>query len=97
MKVVYPYVEVIWQDAATDQGWKDQSDIDEDPELAMTRGWVVRENEVFVWIAATVDEQGTHTQRIKVPVAMIKSRKEIQAYGKRKPRGAGKPKDANTP
>lgn len=96
MKIPYPFVELMWVDAATDHGWQGVGENqDSDEELALTRGWRVKENDAFIWIAATVDEQGNHNQRIKIPKAMIKSQREVVIPGKRGVRGAEKQKDGD--
>ena len=91
----YPMVEINWRDACTDHGWLTGEEVskDSDDELALTVGFLVRENQAFIWVASTVDSDGANNARIKIPKAMIVTQREVSITGKRKPRGADKSKD----
>lgn len=71
----YPLIEVIWDDASTDNGWEPVP-TELTPELVTTVGFLVRETDKHLLIANSYDPNHTNG-RIQIPVGMIVSRKVI--------------------
>ena len=71
----YPLVEVIWDDASTDNGWEPVP-TELQAELVTTVGFLVRETDKHLLIANSYDPNHTNG-RIQIPVGMIVSRKVI--------------------
>lgn len=72
----YPLVEVIWDDASTDNGWEEPPE-KLVPELVTTVGFLVRETATHILIANSYDPNHTNG-RIQIPTGMIISRKVLQ-------------------
>ena len=71
----YPLIEVIWDDASTDNGWEPVPD-ELKAELVTTVGFLVRETDKHLLIANSYDPNHTNG-RIQIPVGMIVSRRVI--------------------
>lgn len=71
----YPLIEVIWDDASTDNGWEPVPD-QLVPELVTTVGFLVRETEQHILIANSYDPNHTNG-RIQIPIRMVVSRKVL--------------------
>ena len=71
----YPLIEVIWDDASTDNGWEPVPD-ELKAELVTTVGFLVRETDKHLLIANSYDPNHTNG-RIQIPVGMIVSRKVL--------------------
>ena len=71
----YPLIEVIWDDASTDNGWEPVPEA-LSPELVTTVGFLVRETEKHLLIASSYDPNHTNG-RIQIPIGMVTSRKVI--------------------
>lgn len=71
----YPLIEVIWDDASTDNGWEPVPE-ELKAELVTTVGFLVRETDKHLLIANSYDPNHTNG-RIQIPVGMIVSRKVI--------------------
>ena len=71
----YPLVEIIWDDASTDNGWEPVPE-DLNAELVTTVGFLVRENATHLLIANSYDPNHTNG-RIQIPIGMVLSRKVI--------------------
>lgn len=71
----YPLIEVIWDDASTDNGWEavPESLV---PELVTTVGFLVRETDKHLLIASSYDPNHTNG-RIQIPLGMVVSRKVL--------------------
>lgn len=71
----YPLIEVIWDDASTDNGW-DAVPETLSPELVTTVGFLVRETDAHLLIANSYDPNHTNG-RIQIPKGMVISRKVL--------------------
>ena len=71
----YPLIEVIWDDAETNDGWEEPP-VDLKEALATTVGFLIRESEKHLLIASTYDPNHTNG-RIQIPVGMVVSRKVL--------------------
>ena len=67
----YDMVEVIWNDASElTSGWTDEIEKDE-PALALSVGFLVRETKDHIVIAQDTDAQGHHNGRSQIPRGMV--------------------------
>lgn len=95
-KIPYPIVEVIWDDAASNsQSWVDLDDIVE-PEQVNTTGFLVKETDEYVTVAASVSNEEDHIKTVgntmTIPKGMIVSRREVKIINARsKPRHKVRP------
>jgi len=87
LKFPLPLVEIVWHDACTDSGWESHDKTSTTEELMVTIGFLVARGENVVVIASSLDQE-THAMsnsRIKIPVGMIKTIKELTvSYKKNK-------------
>ena len=68
----YDMVEVIWNDASDlTSGWKKEIDEDE-PALALSVGFLIRETKEHIVIALDTDGEGHHNGRSQIPQGMVK-------------------------
>lgn len=82
MKTDFPVVEIVWDDAATEMGW-DVRPTAAEPQLCLSLGFLVFENEKYVILASTVS--GDHVNsKIQIPRGMIQSMREMNVTVKRK-------------
>ena len=86
MKYPKKLVEIIWTDAGSTHGWETDTEADLDPEIITTVGFVISGNKESVIVASTIDATGVSNNcRLKIPVQMIKTIKEIRTtYIKKK-------------
>ena len=76
--VKYPLVEVIWNDAATDDNeWKQDSELGDEDELVLTVGFLVKETAKFLWIASSIYDDYSNN-RNKIPKGMVVEVKTIK-------------------
>lgn len=78
----YPFVEVIWNDAASNsETWVPIAEIS-GIEQVITRGWLVKETEAFLAIAGSVSNENLEVDQvgntISIPIGMIVSRRELR-------------------
>ena len=71
----YPLIEVVWDDASTDNGWEAPPDALKE-ELAVTVGFLIRETDKHLLIASSYDDNHTNG-RIQIPKGMIMTRKVV--------------------
>jgi hypothetical protein len=78
------YLEVVWNDAASHEGWVD-IDGDNEPMQIITRGWLVRETPSYVMLAASLQMAVATTVGSTqiIPVGMIVSRRELKVLNAR--------------
>lgn len=81
----YPLVEVIWNDASDlIGGWTNEIEHDE-PALALSVGFLVKETKEHIIIALDTDGEGNHNGRSQIPRGMVKKmrvlRKKDEAKG----------------
>lgn len=87
IKYSTPLVEVVWHDAATTFGWEHEDEADTSEELMTTIGFVIAKGEHTVIVASSIDNDTgkMNNSRIKIPIGMIKSIKELNvSYKKQK-------------
>lgn len=87
LKFPLPLVEIVWHDACTDSGWETHDKTNTNEELMVTIGFMVARGENVVVIASSLDQEShlMSNSRIKIPVGMIKSIKELTvSYKKHK-------------
>lgn len=86
MKVPFKRVEVVWDDAETTAlGWEHINELTIEPRLAVTIGFLLRENDEHIVISHSADGDANTNGRIQIPVKMIKERREVKTYVPRKP------------
>lgn len=78
----YKFVEVIWDDAASNnETWVQAKDITA-PEQVITRGWLVRDTEKWVGVAGSVANEDLEEDHVgntmTIPRGMIVSMREIK-------------------
>ncbi len=71
-KYKYDLVEIKWEDAASSHGWEELEETDIEEELALTVGFLIKENGSRVVIAATCGTTDSNN-RIQIPRGMIRS------------------------
>jgi hypothetical protein len=81
-KPPYKYVEMIWDDAASNSdAWVHKDDIQE-PEQVITRGWMIKEDDRAVYLASSVsnikDFEDTVGNTMTIPKGMIVTRRDIR-------------------
>lgn len=86
-KPPYSFVEVIWDDAASNtEAWVGVNDIAA-PEQVITRGWLVKETDTYVSVAASVSNEELHEETVgntmTIPKGMIASRRELTVSTKK--------------
>lgn len=74
----FDLVEVIWNDASElTSGWTDEIEKDE-PALALSVGFLVRETKEHIVIAQDTDAEGHHNGRSQIPRGMVKKIKVLR-------------------
>lgn len=74
----YDLVEVIWNDASDlIGGWSKEIEADE-PALALSVGFLVRETKEHIVIALDTDGEGNHNGRSQVPRGMVKKMRVLR-------------------
>ena len=101
----FPFVEIIWDDAASNsQTWVEVGDIT-GPEQVVTRGWLVKETNSYVCIAGSVANEAIEDETVgntmTIPKGMIVERREL-TLATRKPktkkqRGKNESRSENRP
>ena len=78
----YPMVEVVWNDAAGLQhGWTAKTEKLE-PQLCLSVGFLIRENDDHIMIASDTDAEGSHNGRTQIPRGMVKRIKILRKADK---------------
>jgi len=85
MKYDKPLVEIIWNDAETTHGWELDADVDAEQVPIVTVGFLVTKGDHVVVIASSIDQAtgGQSNSRIKIPIAMVSSIKELNVTYKK--------------
>lgn len=74
----FDLVEVIWNDASgMRHGWTAKSEALE-PALALSVGFLVRENDEHILIAQDTDGEGSHNGRTQIPRGMVQRMKILR-------------------
>jgi hypothetical protein len=72
-------VEVVWNDAsALKHGWTTEVEEGDEPQLALSVGFLIRESEEHIVIAQDLDEHGNHNGRSQIPRGMVKRMRVIR-------------------
>jgi len=85
IKYPIPLAEIVWHDAATTYGWELHDDVDTEEELMITIGFIIAKGKSTIVVASSIDKEH-HAQsnsRIKIPIAMIQSIKELNVNYKK--------------
>ncbi len=74
----FPLVAVEWDDASTDHGWEHADDAaDTSREFCLTIGFLYKEDEHYLYLCSTCDEQRNTNSRMKIPRGMVATRTEV--------------------
>jgi hypothetical protein len=81
-KELYPFVEAVWDDAAShDETWIKPEELS-GPERVVTRGWLVREDDKAIYIAGSIAFEGTKDDTVgntmMIPKGMIVTRSTLK-------------------
>jgi len=78
-KYTNPIVEVLWHDAVTSFGWEEKEDVAIDEEICVTIGFLIKKGDNVVVVSSTIDSVNGNqsNSRIKIPIEMIKSMREV--------------------
>lgn len=69
---------MVWNDAsALTDGWADEIEKDE-PQLALSVGFLIRDTKEHIVIAQDIDEHGHHNGRSQIPRGMVKRIKVLR-------------------
>ena len=78
----YDLVLICWNDAsALTDGWTDEIEPDE-PKLALSVGFLIRQTKEHIVIAQDLDAHGHHNGRSQIPRGMVKSIKVLRKADK---------------
>lgn len=79
MKYHKPLVELVWFDAETTHGWETDEEVNSENVPIITVGFLIKKTEDLIVIASSIDkETGNQSNgRIKVPIGMVQSIKEL--------------------
>ena len=84
LKFPFPIVQILWHDACTTYGWEAHDEVDLNEELCTTIGFLIARGPETIVIASSIDDTNNNS-RIKIPVGMIKTIKELAvSYKKEK-------------
>ncbi len=92
VKPPFPLVAIVWDDASTDHGWQHVDEDDTARNMVLTIGFLTREDDHYIYLASTCDEQKNTNSRIKIPRGMVATRAEV-AFSQR--RGNAKRRSSN--
>lgn len=75
----YDMVEVTWNDASElTSGWSNEIVEKDEPALALSVGFLVRETKEHIVIAQDTDAEGHHNGRSQIPRGMVKKIKILR-------------------
>lgn len=74
-----PFIEVVWLDASSTDGWIDES-TDLSPPQMTTRGWLYKETDTYVTLVNTLrgDQEGGVGGSNTIPKGMILSQRKLK-------------------
>lgn len=86
-KPPYKFVEVIWDDAASNsEAWVHKNDLAL-PEQVITRGWLIKEDDRAIYIASSiannVEFEDTVGNTMTIPKGMVVSRRDLKVASAR--------------
>ena len=73
----YPIVCIEWIDAATDHGWEEISDSDFSPTIAVSVGFMIKEDDTTIVLASSYTGTASNN-RLQIPKGMIKTMKVLK-------------------
>jgi hypothetical protein len=81
-KPPYKFVEIVWDDAASNsETWVQPKDVTA-PEQVITRGWLIRDEPKFVTVASSVSNEDLDEDHvgntIAIPRGMIETMRELK-------------------
>lgn len=78
----YLFVEIVWDDAASNSETWVTTDAIAGPEQVITRGWLVKETDKYIAIAGSVANEAIENETVgntmTIPKGMIVSRRELK-------------------
>ncbi|MCA2570648.1 hypothetical protein [Microcystis sp. M42BS1] len=74
----YNLIEIHWEDAATTHGWEEESEIDYEPPIVITVGFLIKETDKAYVVASTVGGDKTSNSRIIIPKGMVRFSKMLK-------------------
>ena len=74
----YNLIEVHWEDAMTTHGWEEEAEIESEPPIVVTVGFLIKETEKAYVVASTVGGDQTSNSRIIIPKGMVKFSKLLK-------------------
>jgi hypothetical protein len=85
VKYTQPIVEVVWNDAETMHGWETNDECDTENVPIITVGFLIAKGSSTIIVASSIDQtNGTqNNSRIKIPIGMIVSIKELNVSHKK--------------
>lgn len=82
-KTVYDLILVLWDDASgLNPGWTSK-DEEIKMQLAMSCGFLIKENDEHIIIAQDIDDEGSHNGRTQIPKGMVKEIKILKKANKK--------------
>jgi len=91
MKPVHRIVEVWWDDASAVEDERKVEDLQDDLYMC-TVGYLVRETDRAVWVAAEVFEDGRMRGITRIPKGMVQDTRDLKRAAKRRVPRTGEPK-----
>lgn len=78
------FLEIEWDDAMSNDGWIAVTD-DVDPIRIVTRGWLIKETDTYITVAASIYRHSADTvgSTQTIPLKMITSRRELKVSNAR--------------
>jgi hypothetical protein len=78
----YPFIEIVWDDAASNSETWVTADQITGPEQVITRGWLVKETDKYIAIAGSVANENLEEDHVGntmiIPKGMIVLRRELR-------------------
>jgi hypothetical protein len=74
-------IEVVWDDAASGAGWHEIQEVKFEPQIVVTVGFLIAENNKYIIIGHTYSE-GAYVGDFQIPKGMIISRKVLKRAAK---------------
>jgi hypothetical protein len=71
-------VQVTWEDAQGESGWKATGDIVHEPDRITSVGWLVKRDDVGVTICQSFNRDGRIADTLFVPAAYVRTVKTIK-------------------
>jgi len=73
------FYEILWTDSATDTGWDSAESAKPPQKLLKSYGYLIRQNEEYITIAADYDEESKNFNRfLHIPLVNIKKKRKVK-------------------